>query len=483
MNDSMRTGMAEATRLTRAGQLIEATALLQRTLRGMRAPEASSATTGEPIDAAFRVVDVAPLAMEVSAQGPDHQTRPSAVATPPLPEVAAPPHERGRASADPADTRADPQEDQPSGASSTLPQRGGSDRGESTAAAPEWAARLRATLRLPRRGPGGPVSIPLSEQARSDIWAGGQFIEGSYTNHAGTRAYKLYIPSGYRGQALPLIVMLHGCTQAPDDFAAGTRMNVLAERELFFVVYPEQAIPANQTKCWNWFQATDQHRDRGEPSLLAGLTRQIVSAYHLNPRRVYVVGLSAGGAMAVILGVSYPDLYAALGVHSGLAYGAAHDLPSALAAMQNGGTTAARQQDSRFPAAGIGTRVVPTIVFHGDQDTTVHPRNGDEVLAQWAAIHSGGGPDAVAGTHLRVTVNRGQVPDGHVYTRSIYHDTRGQALMERWLVHGAGHGWSGGSPHGSFTDPKGPDASQEMVRFFCKHPPGEPWLPSADEPA
>jgi poly(hydroxyalkanoate) depolymerase family esterase len=308
----------------------------------------------------------------------------------------------------------------------------------------------------------------MPDRARREIWAGGQFIDGSYTNHAGTRTYKLYIPSGYRGQALPLVVMLHGCMQTPDDFAAGTRMNGLAERELFFVVYPAQTPSTNPSKCWHWFKATDQHRDRGEPSLIAGITRQIVSTYHVNAHRVYIAGLSAGGAMAVIMGVSYPDLYAAIGVHSGLAYGAAHDLPSALAAMQHGGTSAARARDSRFPAA-MTTRGVPTIVFHGDRDTTVHPRNGDQVLTHWATTHAGGGPDIVAGTKLRVTVNRGQVPEGHAYTRAIYHDASGHAVMERWLVHEAGHGWSGGSSYGSFTDPKGPDASQAMVRFFYQH--------------
>jgi hypothetical protein len=186
MNDSIRTGMAEASRLTRAGQLIEATALIQRTLRGMLAPEASSdttdRTTDEPVDITFRVIDVAPLPTEVSAQGSDHQTRTSAVATLPLPDVVVPPHERGSASAELTDTRADPHEDQHSGAPSTLQQMGGSERGEFIPATPRWPARLRATLRLPRRGLGGPVSIPMSERARSDIWAGGQFIDGSYTN-------------------------------------------------------------------------------------------------------------------------------------------------------------------------------------------------------------------------------------------------------------------------------------------------------------
>jgi poly(hydroxyalkanoate) depolymerase family esterase len=262
--------------------------------------------------------------------------------------------------------------------------------------------------------------------------------------------------------------MLHGCTQTPDDFAAGTRMNVLAEREQFLVVYPEQALHANHSKCWNWFRATDQHRSRGEPSIIAGITHQIVSTYHLHVRRVYVVGLSAGGAMAAIMGVTYPDLYAAIGVHSGLAYRAAHDLPSAFAAMQLGQVTAGQERGSRFAGTGTCTRVVPTIVFHGDQDTTVHPGNGDQVLAQWATTNPSDEP--TAGANLRVAVSLGQVPHGHAYTRSIYHDANGQGVMEQWLVHGADHGWSGGSPHGSFTDPKGPDASREMVCFFSKHP-------------
>jgi poly(hydroxyalkanoate) depolymerase family esterase len=457
MNDRMGTGMAaEATRLTRAGQIIEATAVIQRTLRGMVAPGASSHTVNEPIDVPFHVFDAAPPSPEAARQGPDQQMRTGAVITLPPPDVAVSPHESGSASTERTDTRADLREDQQSGAPSTLQPTRGSEPAESTAAEPEWAARLRATLRLPQSGLGGPVSIPMPDRAHREICPGGQFIERSYTNPAGTRTYKLYIPSGYRGQALPLVVMLHGCTQTPEDFAAGTRMNVLAERELFLVVYPAQAITANQSKCWNWFKATDQHRDHGEPSILAGITRHIMSTYQVDAQRVYVAGLSAGGAMAAVMGMSYPDLYAAIGVHSGLAYGVAHDLPSALAAMQHGGPTAA--QDSRFPAAGTGARVVPTIVFHGDRDTTVHHCNGDQVLAQ-----------SVAGANLRCEPVTTQARDGHAYTQFIYYDANDYAVMEQWLVHGAGHGWSGGSPNGSFTDPRGPDASQEMVRFFLKH--------------
>ncbi len=310
----------------------------------------------------------------------------------------------------------------------------------------------------------------LPDQTRDVVPDGGQFLKGSYTNQAGTRTYKLYIPSGYRAQALPLVVMLHGCTQTPDDFAAGTRMNGLAEEHPCFVVYPAQASAANGSKCWNWFKATDQHRGQGEPSIIAGITRQIVSTYPVDARRVYVAGLSAGGAMAAIMGMAYPDLYAAIGIHSGLAYAVARDVPSALAAMQQGGAAPVRQRDDGALGANSCTRVVPTIVFHGDRDTTVHPRNGDQVIAQWATIHAGGGPHTEAGTNPQVTVQRAQVPDGHAYTRAIYHDASGQAIMEQWLVHGAGHAWSGGSPSGSFSDPKGPDAAQEMIRFFYEHP-------------
>jgi poly(hydroxyalkanoate) depolymerase family esterase len=275
----------------------------------------------------------------------------------------------------------------------------------------------------------------------------GQFITASFSNHAGTRPYKLYIPTRYAGEPLPMIVMLHGCTQTPDDFAAGTRMNALAEERGCFVLYPAQTRAANRSRCWNWFKRADQRRDKGEPAILAGLTRDCMRRYAIDPRRVYVAGLSAGGAMAAVLAAAYPDLYAALGVHSGLAVGSAHDVQSAFAAMQ--GAPASRSAVRKRPP-----RSVPLILFHGDRDTTVHPSNGEQVIL-----------DSVQPAPAS-SVEQGQVPGGHAYTRTVQRDSAGRIVLEHWLVHGAGHAWSGGSPDASYTDPRGPDAAQAMLRFF-----------------
>src|SRR5260370_1245895 len=229
--------------------------------------------------------------------------------------------------------------------------------------------------------------------------------------------------------------MLHGCTQTSVDFAAGTRMNVFAERELFLVAYPEQANSANGSKCWNWFQSTDQNRGTGEPSIIAGMTKQIVSKYHIDASRVYVAGLSAGGAMATIMAATYPDLYAAVGVHSGLPYGSAQDLPSAFMAMRQG----APQQVQR--PSGI----IPMIMFHGDGDTTVAPVNADQVLDQWLQA-ADGTPGAARRPALDVKEEEGRAVGKHPYTRFIYLDASGRAIVEKWIVHEAGHAWSGGSP-------------------------------------
>lgn len=380
--------MAEVTRLTRAGRLGEAMALIRGLLRQPKSPGASEGRERKPSGTGFG-----------GGQAAD----------------------RG-------------------------PPRSGSGRPR----LPEAVLGLLGRLEEFGGGPGRHERRARAESRPSPD--GARFVERIYADAAGGRTYKLYVPSHYNGEPLPLIVMLHGCHQSPDDFAAGTRMNALAEEQGFLVAYPEQSSSANPGKCWNWFNAGDQLRDRGEPSLIAGITRQIMRDFAIDPARVHVAGMSAGGAAAAIMGAVYPDLYRAIGVHSGLAYGVARDLPSAFAAMRQGGS----------PREGAGCPV-PTIVFHGDRDATVNPVNADQVIAQ-----------SKAAARLHTTVRHGRSAGGIGYTRTIQTDRSGHPILEQWVLHGAGHAWSGGSPAGSFTDPRGPDASREMLRFFretCKRAP------------
>jgi poly(hydroxyalkanoate) depolymerase family esterase len=363
MNDQMQAAMAEATRLTRAGRLKEATALIQRTLGGVSAPGEKITPATEPDQAGVRIVEVTPTLSEPTIRG--------------------------------------------------------------------------------------------ETEATSSSQSGGKFVDGKYNNTAGTRSYKLYIPSNYNGQAIPLLIMLHGCTQNAIDFAAGSRMNIFAEQKTFLVAYPEQNSSANSSKCWNWFQPVNQRRGMGEPSLIAGITRQIMNSYHVDINRVYMCGMSAGGAMAVIMAVTCPDLYAAVGVHSGLSYGAANDVRSGMKAMKQG------------PGQSIQklATVIPLISFHGDRDTTVSSVNTDHLLNQWLQATNLEQDKSAHDTEVK----QGQAVGGRAYTRSIYYKADGQVIAEKWLIHQAGHVWSGGSSDGSFTDPRGPDASSEMLRFFAEH--------------
>ena len=386
----------EATRLTRAGRLVEATALLQRMLRGETAPGMTFGTAGD-----IALTRREPLIIDAKANIIEETDRPHSRAT----------------------------STQPHMLRDELLHR---TKGRS-------GLGLRAKIK--RAPPSTPDIVP----------EGARFIEGTYSNPAGSRTYRLFIPSRYQGQPLPLVVMLHGCTQSPDDFAAGTRMNFIAEEQTCFVVYPAQRSEANQAKCWNWFRTADQQRGEGEPSIIAGITRQVMRDYSVDPKRVYVGGLSAGAAAAAIMGATYNDLYAAAGIHSGLACGAATDMPSAFAAMRQGGGGGRRVISGNGPP-------VPAIIFHGDRDTTVHPNNGGQVLEQ-----------AIGTTRTQKTVHRGQIPGGHEYTRTTHTDAGGREILEYWSIHGAAHAWSGGSPAGSYTDPRGPDATREMLRFFLGH--------------
>jgi poly(hydroxyalkanoate) depolymerase family esterase len=414
--------MIEATRLTRKGRLAEATALLQRLLRSKTAPNTADHTSCDTAGGPYVGPSSLLLAVD-SVEG------------------------RGEREAEPA--AASPQACR-QGPSALFP-----GRPAGMAQKPKRRA-LHGLFREPKQG-GLDGESPAHSPA--PIQDGAQFVAATFSSEAGSRPYKLYIPSRYRGGPVPLIVMLHGCTQSPDDFAAGTRMNELAEEFLFLVAYPAQPTSANAQKCWNWFKPGDQERGRGEPALIAGITRKVMHDHVVDPARVYVAGLSAGGAAAAIMGAAYPDLYAAIGVHSGLACGVARDIPSAFAAMRQGGSVPRRS--SVLSAYETLERIVPTIVFHADRDTTVHPTNGDHVMVQAARP---------AGRKLRSTTEHGQIPGGHGYSRTVCTDVTGSPVLEQWVIHGGGHAWSGGSLKGSYTDPLGPDASREMLRFFLGHP-------------
>lgn len=402
--------MGEVTRLTRAGQLKEAMALLQ-----------GRAATGSPNSA------------------PDQgaaRTGGRAAASPPTIDMEAPSTPGGAWTAPGF------------GKSATGGASAGMNR---TSARPSLSETVRTLReRFPKMSAMPDLGEGLGSPRRAPVAVpdGARFEERSFSNAAGSRAYKVYVPSGYTGQALPVVVMLHGCTQNPDDFAAGTRMNALAEEQTFLVAYPGQPQSANMQKCWNWFNASDQQRGGGEPSLIAGIALDVVKEFSADPTRIYAAGLSAGGAAAAIMAATYPDLFAAVGVHSGLACGSAKDMPSAFAAMNGGGAVKAR---------GEGPPV-PTIVFHGDADRTVNPINGDQVIAQ-----------AAPASTLGRVVTHGQSPQGVSFTRTVQADGAGREVLEQWVLHGAGHAWSGGSSDGSYTDPRGPDASREMVRFFLGH--------------
>ncbi len=304
-------------------------------------------------------------------------------------------------------------------------------------------------------------STPVSQFRKAPsvtVPEGAAYLTRTFACEAGSRDYQLYIPSGLNGRKLPLIIMLHGCTQNPDDFAVGTRMNQLAEEHGFVVAYPRQPTKANQLACWNWFNPKDQARDLGEPSIIAGITRTIMAELNIDAERVCVAGLSAGGAMAEIMSATYPELYAATGIHSGLAYGSASNVASAFAAMSGASSPVTPRPRKRRLRRTNGR--VRTIIFHGASDQKVHPSNAEMILAEARA--------GLADT-ARELQQDGSA-GGRVYTRTVIVDARGVPQVEHWAIEGLGHAWSGGCPDGSHTDRHGPDASREMLRFFLETP-------------
>lgn len=329
----------------------------------------------------------------------------------------------------------------------------------------------------------------------------GTWTSSSVSNAYGKRNYKLWTPGGYNNKtALPLVLMLHGCTQNPDDFAAGTRMNEVADEYNFLVAYPEQPASANALRCWNWFEPAHQARGAGEPSLLAEVVRDVRRTRKVDELRIFVAGISAGGVLANTLAVAYPELFAAVGVCAGLEYKAASNIATALVA-QNGGAPDPQQQGAlayqAMLAASVETtdanrartlraprRLTRVIVFHGANDSAVRPVNANQIITQWAQtndlLHTAKDDNSVTDTPA-ATMN-GTITNGYDYTREIYHDPAGKPLMEKWIVKDLRHAWSGGAAAGSYTDAKGPDASREIWRFFSETPRASFIKSSANKP-
>ncbi|MGR3700969.1 MAG: extracellular catalytic domain type 1 short-chain-length polyhydroxyalkanoate depolymerase [Paracoccaceae bacterium] len=376
-------GMSRATDLTRAGKLDEATALIQSLLKGATAPHETPEGASDDVIEGSFIRLDAPVAKLKT----------------------------------------------PSVSTATRPAR--KRLGETL--------QELASVRMPHAQSRSNAAPDMPERA--------EFLSLSNTSTQGRRDYRLYVPANLPAGQVPLIVMMHGCTQSPEDFATGTGMNQLAESFGCLIAWPAQSNSANMQKCWNWFRPEDQGRDRGEPALIAGIVADILTSHNVDPARVYIAGLSAGGAIAAIMGAAYPEVFAAVGVHSGLPVGAARDMPSAFSAMRGG-------------SEGVTLRrSVPTIVFHGLADSTVHPSNGDAVIAQSLGRQSG---------TKRARLD-GNVDGGRGYRLTRHSLPDGTTHAEHWEIEGAGHAWAGGHSSGSYTDPKGPNASREMLRFFLQH--------------
>jgi poly(hydroxyalkanoate) depolymerase family esterase len=312
------------------------------------------------------------------------------------------------------------------------------------------------------------TGTPRPPQQEPGRVARGTFLSHPYQN----RSYKLYVPSGYHHETpLPLLVMLHGCNQSPDDFATATEMNEYAEQHTFLVVYPAQPRSANGRRCWNWFQKRNQERGTNEPGEIVGIINQVQRDYAVDSRRIYAAGLSAGAAMCVTLGATYPDIFAAIGVCSGLQYQAATGVLKGFLVMFSGGPDPRVQGERAYNAMGSYRRTMPVIVFHGTADRAVASINADQVVLQWLHTNHLASHGLQAGDLVRkpAEVTSGTVPGGRNYTEYSYKDEHGKVILKKYLVEGMQHRWSGGSPAGTYTDPQGPKASALIVEFFWQH--------------
>lgn len=301
---------------------------------------------------------------------------------------------------------------------------------------------------------------------------GGTWMNGTAKSSAGAIDYKLWVPTLYRkDKPAPLVLMLHGCMQNAEELAALSGMNELADKENFLVVYPQQTASANPLRCWNWFDPKNQERDVGEPSLIAAAVRDVRVSHSVDAKRIYVVGISAGGAMAAVMATAYSESFAAIGVIAGPEYKAATSVEGGLAAMKVGGPDPNQQGLAAYQAIQKGATTkkrVPLINFQGSKDPYVNPVNSDQLIAQWAQTNDllDDGKDNDSVTAKSSTETKGAVPNGYSYTKYSYRDTKGRLLMERWIVEGLGHAWPGSTATNRFADAKGPDATAEIWRFF-----------------
>ncbi len=300
------------------------------------------------------------------------------------------------------------------------------------------------------------------------LTGGGRWRELRYTGAGGSRSYSVYLPKGLRRTtSVPLLVALHGCHQDPISFAASTRLDNLADRHQFVLVLPQQPVVANVQRCWNWYRSEHQTAAAGEPAVLIGIVNRMIAEsadWRIDASRVYAVGLSAGGAMALTVAASLPSMFAAVAVHSAPPFGSARGPNEALAAMR--GATS-------IPAPQTRTALPPLIVFQGGRDAVVSSVNGQRVVEQWVA-HYGASTGSLDGLRMLPAVvkpgSRSGSPTAPRGYRVIRWAAPGrQRVLEWWQIDGLGHAWSGGVGALPFSDARGPRATTEMWRFLSRH--------------